>query len=151
MASFKLDIFKLLSKIDSSKKDIYLELTDEEKKCFFTLVVMRWNSGTNDEQQIQLINTFVNPYVFNLANHPHLLMQLLQVSSTKERKKYQWLAIKSNDKSVLTNKVIKEHFDISDRELKLMAVKPTPSEILLMAEELGWQKEEISKLKKELQ
>ena len=50
MASFKLDIFKLLSTIDSSSSNIYASLSDEERKGFAPLVVMRWMTGTSDSR-----------------------------------------------------------------------------------------------------
>ena len=150
MATYKLDIFALLSAIDSPKsKDIYSNLTDDEKKGFAPLIVMRWMSGTSDERQIILLNEFVNQYVFSLAKHPHLLMRLLQVASSKTNKRYQWIGIKSSKKNKLSQKVVQEYFEMSAREVNLLNPFPPESEIMQMAEELGWQKEEITALKKE--
>lgn len=150
MASYKLDIFKLLGDINSPKAgDIYEKLSDDERKGFAPLVVMRWMSGTSDERQIILLNEFVNPYVFPLGKHPHLLMQLLQVASSKTSKRYAWLGIKSKKKQVEAYRVIQEYFELSARETKTYSLPPA-EELLKMAEELGWQKDEISKLQKEL-
>lgn len=150
MASYKLDIFKLLGDINSPKAgDIYAKLSDDERKGFATLVVMRWMSGTSDERQIILLNEFVNPYVFPLGKHPHLLMQLLQVASSKTSKRYAWLGIKSKKKQVEAYRVIQEYFELSAREAKTYTLPPA-EELVKMAEELGWQKDEITKLQKEL-
>ena len=151
MADYKLDIFGLLGKINSSKSgDIYPNLSDDEKKGFAPLVVMRWMSGTSDERQIILLNEFVNKYVFTLAKHPHLLMQLLQVTSSKTPKHYQWISIKSKKKNNLSRRVVKEYFEMSEREVGLLNPFPNCESIMEMAELLGWDKDDINSLKKEL-
>ena len=151
MADYKLDIFELLSKINSSKSgDIYTKLSDDEKKGFAPLIVMRWMSGTSDERQIILLNEFVNKNVFTLAKHPHLLMQLLQVASSKTSKRYQWIGVKSKKKNTLRKRAVKEFFNMSEREIGLMSPFPNDAEIMEMAESLGWEKEDINSLKKEM-
>ena len=148
--AYKLDIFKLLGDLNSPKAgDIYAKLSDDERKGFAPLVVMRWMSGTSDERQIILLNEFANPYVFPLGKHPHLLMQLLQVASSKTSKRYAWLGIKSKKKQVEAYRVIQEYFELSAREAKTYTLPPV-EELVKMAEELGWQKDEITKLQKEL-
>jgi hypothetical protein len=150
MATYKLDIFDLLGKINSVKSgDIYSKLSDDEKKGFAPLIVMRWLSGTSDERQIILLNEFVNKYVFTLGKHPHLLMQLMQVASSKTSKRYQWIGVKSNKKNNNSRKVVQEYFEMSAREVNLMNPFPCEAEIMQMADELGWQADEIKLLKQE--
>jgi hypothetical protein len=147
---YKLDIFDTLKKIDNRKSgDIYSKLTTDEKKGFFPLIVMQWMAGCSDEQQIMLLNEFANPSIFTLAKHPHLLMKILQACSTKVPKRYQWVAIKGKKKNTEIVKVVQEYFDMSEREVKLLNPFPPEAEVLQMAEELGWQKDELAKLKKE--
>lgn len=149
-AKYKLDIFDLLSKINSSKSgDIYAQLSDDEKKGFAPLVVMRWMSGTSDEQQILMLNEFMNPAVFPLSAHPHLLMLMLQSCSSKTSKRYTWIPVKNKKKNTEALRVVEEYFDLSPREVSLLDPFPTKEEIIYMAEELGWQKDELSKLEKE--
>jgi|SRR5579859_886848 len=149
--AFKLDIFELLGKLNSPHSgDIYSKLTEEEKKGFAPLVVMRWLSGTSDKRQIMMLNEFVNPYIFALGKHPHLLMQLLQVASSKTGGRNNWLGIKSKKKNVEALKVVGEYFEMSEREARTLNPFPSDQEIFEMAEELGWQKDELTKLKKEL-
>ena len=150
MANYKLDIFDLLSKISSSKSgDIYASLSEDGRKGFAPLVVMRWLSGTSDEQQIMLLNEFANPVIFPLAKHPHLLMRVLQAANSKTGRRYQWLGVKSKKKNVETMKVISEFYGMSMREVRLMNPLPTENEVVEMAESLGYQKDELTKLKKE--
>lgn len=148
--NYKLDIFDLLNKLNSSKSgDIYAQLSEDERKGFAPLVVMRWMSGTSDERQIMLLNEFVNPAVFSLGKHPHLLMQLLQTASSKTSKRYAWLSVKSKKKNVEAMKVVAEYFDMTAREVRLLDPFPSMEEVLNMADELGWQKDDIKKLEKE--
>ena len=152
MAEHKLDIFGLLRKINSpSSTDIYPSLSDHEKKGFFPLVVMRWLSGTNNEAQILALNDFANKAIFPLGKHPHLLMQLLQACSPKTGGHSTWLGIKGGSKKTqLRNQVVMEFFDLSINEIRAMTVFPTNEEIIGMAEEIGFQDDEMKKLKKEI-
>jgi hypothetical protein len=148
--AFKLDIFDLLGKLNDPRAgDIYERLSDEEKKGFAPVVTLRWMSGTSDERQIMLLNEFVNPYIFSLGKHPHLLMKLLQVASSKTPKRYNWLAVKSKKKNVLAQRAVEEYFDITPRDVKMMNPFPPEAEVIQMAELLGWEKEDVNKLKKE--
>ena len=149
--NYKLDIFYLLTKIDSAKTgDIFKQLSEDERKGFAPLVVMRWMSGTSDERQIMMLNEFVNTAVFSLSKHPHLLMQLLQAASSKTPKRYNWLSVKSKKKNILSLKIVAEYFDMSLREVKLLDPFPSKEEIQHMAESLGLQRDELKLLEKEL-
>lgn len=151
MKNYKLDIFDLLSQLNSDKiSDIYENLSDEEKKGFSPLIVMRWMSGTSDARQIMLLNEYVNPSVFALAKHPHLLMQMLHTVSSKMPKKYYWLATKGGKKSVEAVNVVAKYFDMSVREARLLKPFPEACELIDMATELGYQNDDLIKLKKEL-
>lgn len=149
--AFKLDIFKLLGMVHDPKAgDVYEKLTDDEKKGFAPLVAMTWMAGTKDERQLMALAHFANPYIFALGKHPHLLMQLLQVCSSKTGGRNFWLSQKAGSKrNPLTQEVIKSYFNYSSRELRELSILPSEDEVIGMAEELGWQKDEISKLKKE--
>jgi hypothetical protein len=150
MAAYKLDIFDTLSKIDNKKTgNLYAKLSEDERKGFAPLIVMRWMTGTSDERQIMLLNEFVNPYVFPLAKHPELLMQLLQVSSSKMPRRYSWLGVKSKKKKAEAWRVVSEYFDLSDREVALIKPFPSDEEVLSMADDLGWQPDEVKKLQAE--
>lgn len=149
MSKYKLDIFKLLSDIrDPNAGDIYAGLDDVQKKGFGPSVVMRWMSGTSDQRQIMLLNEFVNPYAFALGKHPHLLMLCMQAVATKTPGRYQWVGIKSSTKNSEARRVMMEYFGISSREAKFYPIPPV-EELVEMGLELGWQKDEISKLQKE--
>ena len=148
--TFKLDIFKVLGDLSSGDHLTYRKLSDEEKKGFAPLVVMRWMTGTSDQRQIVAINSFANKYIFPLGKHPELLAQLLAACSSKTSRRYNWVGIKSSKKKTLARLVVQEYLEYSSLEMKKLEVLPSNDEILEMAELLGWQKDEIAKLKKEL-
>ena len=148
--TYSLDIFDLLNKLnDANYADVYATLTAEERAGFAPLVAMKWMSGTSDELELLSLNEFVNPIVFSLGKHPHLLMRVLQACAAKKKKRYTWIASKPSTKNVLAEKVIQEALNMSSKEAKKITLPPT-TEILAMAESIGWQSDEITKLKKEL-
>jgi hypothetical protein len=57
--------------------------------------------------------------------------------------------VKTSKKSPLTTRVIQEYFGISSREAETYLIPPA-DELLQMAEELGWEKDVVKKLEKEL-
>ncbi len=148
--AFKLDIFDVLGKLSTRDHMLYRRLSDDEKKAFSALVVMRWMSGTSDRAQIVALNTFANKAIFPLGKHPELLAMLLASCATGKTRRYQWLGLKAGKKKTLAKKAIQEYFDYSSQEVRKLTTLPPEEEIVMMAESCGWQKDEIAKLKKEL-
>jgi len=148
--TYKLDIFKVLGELSGGDHMVYRRLSDDEKKGFSALVIMRWMTGTSDERQIMALNMFANKMIFPLAKHPELLAMLLASCSSKVARRYQWLGIKSSKKKNLARQAVQEYLDYSSLEMRKLTELPAPEEIIEMAEACGWQKEEMTKLKKEL-
>lgn len=148
---YKLDIFSLFNKIDSGDLSFYNKLSDEEKKDYSPLIIMRWLSGCNDPRQIVFLNTLVNQMVFPLAKHPELLSKLLVVSSSKQKRRYSWVPQKkAGSKTPNKLRVLLEYYGYSAREAKNYLNILDDDSYVDMATKLGWQKDEISKLQKEL-
>lgn len=141
-----LDIFDLLGRLDSSKGIV---LTEEQWKEFAPYVVQRWKSGTGDPLQVVLLNEVVNPYVFSLPTHKPMLLSLLQ-STTTGPKRYGWLGLKGAEKFPNKRKVLQEYYGYSNREISSLTVWPSDDEVMEMAQSLGWQKDDVAALKKEL-
>lgn len=151
--SFALDIFEVLRKLSTGDTQLYDSLTDEERKSISPLVVMRWMSGTSDMRQIVMLNEFVNPFVFSIGgNHKELLVKLLAVASSKQPHRYKWVPIKKKEgkESALSIKVLMEAYEYSAREVREIIRHVSPAEIYEIAEQLGWQSDELKKLKKEI-
>lgn len=150
--STKLDLFGLLDQINKKNVQYFKCMTDEDVKAFQPLVVMRWLSGTASERQIVYLNELVNPCVFSLYKHKELLYGLLTTCTSGKSQRYVWNKTVSKKTTMFINTVemIKSYYKYDT----LRAIDALPllsdQDILMMADDLGLQKEEISKIKKEL-
>ena len=145
------DLFEGLSKLSSRDLQWYDTLSPEDQKAASPFVMARWMTGTSDQAQLIRINTFVNPYGFSLGQEKPLLFKLLAASATGKSKRYQWLkspGAKSATKLKL--EVIKQFYEVSTREATTYASDIAAADIMEMAEELGWEQDEMKKLKKEV-
>lgn len=148
----KLDIFRVLGQADSKHAEFYEKLTDEERKELQPFLVSRWLTGTSDPLQIVLINEFVNPYAFSLTKHKQLLWQLITVANSGRKQRYQWLKLPSKRESGKPNalRVVKEYYTYSTKDAIDALDILTRDQVLEMAEDLGWQPDDIAKVKREL-
>ena len=148
----KLDIFKVLSNIDTKNVQFYKNLSDEEKKGFLPIIVSRWLSGTPTARQLYFINELVNPFVFSLHKHPELLYDLMTLCGSGKSQRHYWNKTVSNKSTKHPNVigVIREHFGYNT----LQSIEALPllsnDDRLEYAEDLGRQKDIITKIKKEL-
>src|SRR5690606_6959898 len=137
------DIFKVLKQIDLKDATYYTALEEHEQKQLHPLVMMRWMSGVSDPNVIQMLNYTVNPYVFSLVNHKELLMRSLLISASGAPRRYQWLA-KAKEKNKNKHvEVVKQYYRCSSREAAMHMVHHSIDDIVMMAEELGYQDDEI--------
>lgn len=148
----KIDIFQVLNHISTKDRSFFNQLSDEEKKAFQPLIVMRWLSGTLEARQIFFLNELVNPFVFSTHTHKELLYYLMTTCTSGKPQRYSWnkaLSKKSSGTPMSTS-IVKDYFGYST----LHAVEALPllskDDILDYAEQLGRQKEDIAKIKKEL-
>lgn len=148
----KLNVFDVLKRLDVKDVNYYDRLTEEQRKAFVPLITMKWMSGVSDPRQVHFVNELVNPHVFNSYKHPRLLYYLLTICGSGTSKRHFWnktLSKKTSSTPTCID-VIKEYFGYNTIE----AIEAFPllsnANILLYAEDLGRQKEDITKIKKEL-
>lgn len=149
---YKLDIFKVLAELNAKNKHYFTSLSVDQQKSIVPLVIARWLSGTTSELQIILINELVNPYLFDLQKHPDLLWKLMASTTTTKGQRYKWNAAhpKSKAKLGIATKVVMEYFKYNSKDAaRIVRVLPS-TDIVEMAEELGWQITELNKLNTEL-
>jgi hypothetical protein len=148
----KLDIFALLNGL--SKKDIkaYTSLSEDEKKEVMPLVVMRWMSGTSDARQVYFLNELVNPFIFPFYKHKELLVALLSICGPGQSRRYNWNKSLSKKKgsSPVASAVVKEYFGYNTVDANDAIALLSTDDIMDYAQQLGYQSDEITKLKKEL-
>lgn len=146
----KLDIFRVLKALDEKDVEFYASLTTEEQKAFQPFLVMRWLSGTYSKQQVFLINELVNPYAFDFREHKELLWYLLTICTSGKSQRYVW-----NKSSATTPtasnaiQAIQEYYQYSRRDAERALKILTQDNVIQIAEELGWQDDEINKIRKE--
>jgi len=74
---YKLDIMEVLKALDMGDRAYYDGLTDEEKKAYVPLVIMRWMSALPDQNSarhysVLAVNDLVNVGFWELSKHTEL-------------------------------------------------------------------------------
>ena len=150
MEGNKFDLFEGLAHISKKNYDWYANLTPEGKKSASPFVIARWMTGTSDRAQLIRLNTFVNPYLFPLGAEKDLLFKLLSASATGKNVRYQWIKAPGAKTAIkLKVEVVKQFYEVSTREATLYLKNISDDDIMEMAEDLGWDKNELTQLKKE--
>lgn len=145
----KVDLFDFLNKVSKSDISYLASLSNEDKKSLAPLIVMRWLSGVSDKKQIQYLNNFVNPLVFNMYHHSDLLFKLMMASCTDGSKRFKWIKNKPNRKNALSVSIISQYYKCSEREAREYFKLLSQTDIIEMANELGETQDIIGKLNKE--
>jgi hypothetical protein len=147
-----LDIFDLLAQIDRKNYDLWDKLSEDQRKEFSPLVVMRWMAGMSDPVQLIFLNEIINTSVFPLGTQKEFLLKLLTVCSNGKTKRYSWTNYKlsGEKKAKLSVKLIAERYGMSIKDAEDARRLFNVDDLLELAEEQGLQKEEIAALKKEL-
>jgi len=147
----KLDLFEMLGCLNEKDIDYFSNLPPENQKYVVPLVLQRWLTGTNDPRQVVLVNEVVNPFVFNLYKHPHLMWLLMTIVTSGIQKRYTWPSQKS--KVGLTKPVaasaVKEYYKYSSADANDAVKLLSCEQVIDIAQSLGYQQDEITKIKKE--
>lgn len=142
-----LTIFDLMTKINNKK---FSDINNAEiEKLYVPFLIQRWLTGTSNQAQVFLINEYVNPYTFSLHKHKKLLW-LLSCIAVNSKQKYNWIKQKQQKKNNILIELISEYYKCSKREAIDYRSLLDDDDIINLAEMLGKDKEEITKIKKEL-
>lgn len=146
----KLDIFSVLGKIQARNRSYYDDLVAAEQAAIQPIVLQRWLAGNKHPLNVMAVNACVNKYVFALHKHPHLLWRLMCAASPKGVGRPSWLAGKKKNNTSLAVKAIREVYNYSAKQALEVLPLLSTDQVLDYAEQAGWQKDEIDKLKKQL-
>jgi hypothetical protein len=142
------DLFAFLGTLSKRSLDAYDKLSPEGQKAVAPFVLQRWMTGTQDAAQIVRINTFVNPYAFSLGQDKALLCKLLAAAATGKTGRYSWVKGPGSKSEKLRLEVVKQFYSVSAREATSYNIDT--DSIMEMAAELGWDEDELKKLKAEV-
>ena len=147
----KLPLKDVLAAIDLNAKNVWDELTDEERKQVSFYLLNRYVSsvkGTREKAELAVFKTneYYNKGFFVLQKHKKLLWQLLCLSgNTKNIQYHEWIGHKrkggSNSKSV---KFIEKMFpNMKKDEVELLARISTKKELYALGEAYGMDKKSV--------
>ncbi len=142
----KVDLSSIFAAADMKNRDYSINNT-----TIAPIVMIRWLTGNTNGQQIVILNEFVNCYVFPLYKHPDLLWKLFTASTSNVKCRYKWIKLqkKKPSKPIATNLLI-DHYHYSQQQALDVIDLLTIDDFVDIADQQGWQKEEITKLKREL-
>lgn len=150
MPDYKFNIFSILSQLTSKQEQFFDSLSDEDIKDLHPLILMRWMSGTSNKLQVMLLNEIANPLIFPLYTHKRLLLKILMVCAAQTTTQYKWIKPHSPSAKLSESvKVIGEYFNYSKRKAQSAVKLISVNDIISMAEELGYQKTDIEKIRNE--
>lgn len=141
------DLFQGLAQLGSRDFTWYDSLSDAGKKAAAPFVLMRWMSGTSDPLQILKLNEVANPYMFSGGFTKSQQITMLTASATGKNKRYSWLKMPNSKSASKTIQALCEYYECSVREAKTYSV--LLQDLLEIVAELGWEKDDVDKLKKE--
>jgi hypothetical protein len=145
-----LDLFGFLGQLNKRDLQAYAKLSPDAKKAAHPLVIMRWLSGTSDPAQIIRLNEIANAYVFNLGQEKELLFKLLAAACTGRVNRTTWLKGPGSSSTRLALEAIKAKYQCSTREAEEHLPLLAAEDVVLCAEDAGWDKEQLKKLATEL-
>ena len=152
--TYKLDMFKtVLPALDRNDKAFYSKLSDEERKGYAAVVLMRAMSSLPDQNpsaafELLMVNDIVNIGFWELSKHPELQHQLLCCAGLGTKQYHPWISAKG--KSSTTPKVdallIELHPGLNSVELEILRSQFDAASIKILAQDAGKSDGEIKKL-----
>ena len=152
----KLPLKDILAAIDMNAKNVWDELSDDERKQVSFYLLNRYVSaikGKTEDKQLQIFKTnqYYNKNFFTLSSkHKKLLWYLLcmTANTSKSIRYHEWIGYKqkvSNSTAKAIKFLEKLYPTKKQDELKLLATINTTNELKQLAEDMGMPKEQIKK------
>lgn len=142
----KLDVFKVLEKIDLRQKEYYTTLTEEEKKSMSMWVLTRWMSSTKGmmEHHLLMVNDIVNDEAPSLSKHPELQWKLLCICGTGKKQFHQWIAppkrLSSNKKEEALSEM---NPSLNRAEVELLSKMTSDDDMRDLLYDMGYQEKQV--------
>ena len=152
----KLPLKDVLAAIDMNAKNVWDELSDDERKQVSFYLLNRYVSavkGSKQDKELQILKTnqYYNKNFFTLTKHKKLLWYLLCMTANAKKniRYHEWIGYKFKDSAGKnkTAKFLKEVFtNLKEDEIELLSKINTAKDIKAYAEEMGMTKEVIKKI-----
>jgi len=153
---YKLDLFKTLESIDRGNKTYYQNLTEEEKKGYAALVLMRYMSSLpsqNSQADLSVIltNDIVNVGFWELSNHPELQHQLMCVVGTGVKQHRPWISKKKTTNTPNLDEFFSKIYpDVNITELNILKTDLTTDALETLCRAHGESKADTKKILEDL-
>jgi hypothetical protein len=144
----------ILAAVDLNGKEVWDELTDEQKKSVVFFTLNRYISSVKAKKEIQEHYLVVGNEIFNknlfviLSKHPKLVWQLACACGheSKQIHYHEWIGLKKekNKKEKFLSELF-PHMKLND--ISTLAKITTDKEIKQYCEDLGWDKKQINGIK----
>ena len=144
MALQKLPIKDILAAIDMGAKNVWDELSDEERKQINFWLLNRYVSSVNgnrDAQELAVFKTneYYNKNYMNVSKHTKLMWQLLCLSGNTQKIEYHpWIGFKKKPTNSTAGaiKLFQQLYpNMKQREVEMLAGMHTKKELKQIAEE----------------
>lgn len=102
--AYKLDLATVLNAIDRQDLEFYSGLSDEEKKSYVPLILMKYMSSLTDQSKntayaVLATNDLINIGFWNLSKHPELQHKLLCLAGLGKKQYRPWISGKKSHKN----------------------------------------------------
>lgn len=152
MVGYKLDIFKLLRNIDKGDYQYFDNLSEDEIKEIFPLILMRWMSSTNEPEPLLyylLSMESFNKNLWKIVDNKELCYNLLCSVGAGNVYNHKWIKGPTKKSNKLYELISHHYPSLNKDEIKLIIFKQGILGVSGLLKTFGYQSDEIKKLVKE--
>lgn len=148
----KLDLGATLYAIDVRDKDYYDKLSDDDKKQYAALVLMRFissapNQGGLHEYHVTAVNDVVNLDFWTLSKHPELQHKLLTVCGTGKKQFHNWIPMSKRQAAGKVREFLNIAMPgLSDLEFEIIMKQYNNDSFKHLLHEYGLQDKEVKEI-----
>lgn len=148
----KLDLGKTLNALNNRDLDYYAKLSDEEKKKYAPIVLMRYMSSAPNqkglhEAHLVYVNELVNDNFWSLTKFPEFQHMLLATCGLNMNVRHDWIAMPKRKKVDGLRDYFKQIYpDLNDLEYQLVVQNTSSEEFVETAKSRGILDKEVGKL-----
>ena len=145
------NLFGLLNAISHGNHNYIDELSDAEIADLSPYVVNMWISNPEDMvyERVFYTNRFVNQHVFPLQKHPRLIFHLMAIAQQFGKTRYAFPRKIAKETNTNTLKLVQEYYSVRKEIAELYLQSLSQQDIMKMADEMGYQKDQRKKIENE--